>query len=71
MNLTDALNGSKSHTIEVHFEAELLDVVGVLPGAIMLEKLTTTVLTFVALPPFAITVLSSGCSVTVRTVHFS
>lgn len=44
-------------TSEVHFETQLLDIVGILLGAVMFEELTTTVLAFVALPALTMTVL--------------
>ncbi len=37
----------------------------------MLKELATTVLAFVALPSFTMTVLSDLCGVTVGAVHFS
>jgi hypothetical protein len=36
VNIRDSFNASKSHAIEVHFQAQLFDIVGILPGAVMI-----------------------------------
>jgi hypothetical protein len=53
----DSLNAPQSHTIEVHFQAQLLNIVRIFPIAIAFEELATAVLAFVALSLSTMTIL--------------
>ena len=58
VNLGDSFDATQSHTVEIHFEAQLLDILSGAPRAVGFEELTTTLLTFVALPASAMPVFS-------------
>lgn len=52
-------NTSPPDLIEVHFQAQLLDIVAILPSTVAVEELATRVLALVALPTSAMTILIS------------
>jgi hypothetical protein len=53
----DSLNAPQSHTIEVHFQPQLLNIVRIFPIAIAFEELATAMLAFVAQSVSTMTIL--------------
>jgi tetrahydromethanopterin S-methyltransferase subunit E len=53
----DSLNAPQSHTIEVHFQPQLLNIVRIFPIAIVCEELAVTMLAFVAQSVSMMTIL--------------
>jgi hypothetical protein len=64
-------NTSQSHAIQVHFDAQLLDIIRVLPGAVKLKKLATAMLALIALSAFTLPVLNCLIGVAIGTFHLS
>jgi hypothetical protein len=71
VNLGDSFDAPQSHAIEIHFDAQLLDIVGVSPRAVGFEELPTAVLALVALSASSMSVFSRLSGVTLRTFHSS
>jgi hypothetical protein len=69
VDLGDSFDAPQSHAIEIHFETQLLDVIGVSPRAVRLEKLATTLLALIALSASTVPVFSRVSGVTLRTFH--
>jgi len=66
-----SFNPTQSHAIQVHFDAPLLDIIRVLPGAVKLKKLATALLTLVALSALAMPVLDCLARVAIQAFHTS
>jgi len=66
-----SFNPTQSHAIQVHFDAQLLDIIRVLPGAVKLKKLATALLTLVALSALAMSVLNCLARVAIEAFHTS
>jgi transposase len=71
MNLGDSFDSPQSHAIEIHFDAQLLDILRVSPRAVGFEELTTALLALVALSVSTMSVFSCLRGVTLRTFHLS
>ena len=57
VDLSDSFYATQSHAVEIHFNAQLLDIIRVLPGAIRLQKLAIALLTLVTLSTLTMSVL--------------
>jgi len=64
-----AFNPTQSHAIQVHFDAQLFDIVTVSPGAVVFQELTTALLALVTLPAFTLPVLNRLIGVAIGTFH--
>src|SRR4028118_337485 len=69
VNFRDPFDATQSHTIKIHFDTQLLDVIGVSPRAVKFEELTTALLALVALSASTMPVLSGLSRITLRTFH--
>ena len=71
VNLSHPFNAAQSHTVEIHFDARLLDIVRVSPSTVGFEELTTALLALVVLSATTMSVFSGLGRVTLRTFHGS
>jgi hypothetical protein len=69
VNLSDSFDPTSSPAIELHFEAQLLDLIRVSPRTVRFQQLTPALLAFVALPASSMTVFSRLCGVALRAFH--
>lgn len=71
VDLSDTFDAAQTHAVQVHFDAQLLDIVRVAPRTVRFEELATTLLALVALPTSAMPVFRGLSYVTLRTFHLS
>lgn len=62
---------AQTHAVQIHFDAQLLDIVRVAPRTVGFEELATTLLALVALPASTMPVFSGLSCVTLRAFHAS